>query len=121
MGTLFALLNNQNVAVSEYNAVKQRTASRWTDVILTMQKVRRSSKAFFPSFLFLFFLHLHFVAAHQFTMPDVEAPATVYVNANEKGKGDSSSSNGNWSYKAGGLQDPADLVQRRLKQRHIQM
>jgi len=54
-------------------------------------------------------------------MSDVEAPATVYINANGKDKDDSSSSNGDWTHKAGGPQDPVDLVQRRLKQRHIQM
>ena len=54
-------------------------------------------------------------------MHDIEAPAIVYVNANEKDKDDNSSSNGDWSHKAGGSQGPADLVQRRLKQRHIQM
>ena len=53
-------------------------------------------------------------------MPDIEAPAVVYVNATEKDKDDSSSSNGNWSH-GFGSQDPVDLVQRRLKQRHIQM
>ena len=54
-------------------------------------------------------------------MPDAEAPAVVYLNASEKDKDDSSSSNGGWPHKAGGSQGPADLVQRRLKQRHIQM
>jgi len=54
-------------------------------------------------------------------MPDTEAPAVVYVSANEKDKDDRSSSNGNWSNGVGGSQGPADPVQRRLKQRHIQM
>ena len=53
-------------------------------------------------------------------MPDVEAPTVVYVNTNEKYKNDSLS-NGNWTHPVGGSHDPADLVQRRLKQRHIQM
>ena len=54
-------------------------------------------------------------------MPDAEAPTVVYVNANEKDKDDNSSSYGGWSHKVGGSQDPTNLVQRRLKQRHIQM
>ena len=55
-------------------------------------------------------------------MPDIEAPAVVYVNTNEKKDAyDSSSSSGDWSYTAGGSRDPDDVVRRRLKQRHIQM
>ena len=54
-------------------------------------------------------------------MLDVEAPATVYVDTNEKRKDDSSSSNGNWTHPVGGSQGPVDMMQHRLKQRHIQM
>jgi hypothetical protein len=51
---------------------------------------------------------------------DVENP--VYVNPLGKGKDDSSSTtNGNWSNDFAGPQGTVDPVQRKLKQRHIQM
>lgn len=53
-------------------------------------------------------------------MPDVEVPVVDYVDTDEKQKSDSSS-NGNWPHPVGGSLDQVDLVQRRLKQRHIQM
>ena len=53
-------------------------------------------------------------------MSDIEAPTAIYyVNANEKSKDGSPLSSGDWSQRT--LQGPVDLVQRRLKQRHIQM
>lgn len=53
-------------------------------------------------------------------MTDIETPAVIYINTKEK-KDDSSLSSGDWSYNAGGIRDPNDVVRRRLKQRHIQM
>ena len=51
---------------------------------------------------------------------DVEDP--IYVNPVEKGKDDSSfSANGNWANASQESQSPVDPVQRKLKQRHIQM
>ena len=59
---------------------------------------------------------------HQFATSDVEIPTVVYLSTNEKDKSDGFSLNGNyWSHSPRGLQSSADLVQRRLKQRHIQM
>ena len=51
---------------------------------------------------------------------DVENP--IYVNPLEKGKDDSSfSANGNWANASEESQGTVDSVQRKLKQRHIQM